>query len=95
MDMEKAWKEWWESLGHVARCNRDTARTREAFEAGYLAASRTGGATASRSLEAAESSRRRSPDETPPPASAPAEVDQISMEELGAQPPPLAGKQQT
>lgn len=39
MDMEKAWKEWWESLEHVSRCNRDTARTREAFEAGYLAAS--------------------------------------------------------
>lgn len=35
---DKAWKQWWEDLGHVARCNRDLARTREAFEAGYMAA---------------------------------------------------------
>ena len=34
----EAWKQWWEEIGHVARCNRDPARTREAFEAGYLAA---------------------------------------------------------
>jgi len=33
-----AWKEWWDGLGHVARCNRDEARIREAFEAGYMAA---------------------------------------------------------
>jgi hypothetical protein len=92
MDMEKAWKEWWESLGHVARCNRDAARTREAFEAGYLAALHRGGAAVSG--EAAEPTRRRPQDETPPPPPAPAEVDQISMEELGAQPPPLAGKEQ-
>jgi hypothetical protein len=92
MDMEKAWKEWWESLGHVARCNRDAARTREAFEAGYQAASQRAGAAVSG--EAGERTRGRPQDETPPPPPAPAEVDQISMEELGAQPPPLAGKQQ-
>lgn len=33
-----AWKDWWDGIGHVARCNRDPGRTREAFEAGYLAA---------------------------------------------------------
>jgi hypothetical protein len=38
MQVERAWSEWWEGLGHVARLNRDKARTREAFEAGYLAA---------------------------------------------------------
>jgi hypothetical protein len=38
MHVIAAWKEWWEGLGHVARCNRDPGRTREAFEAGYLAA---------------------------------------------------------
>ncbi|WP_207900562.1 hypothetical protein, partial [Shinella sp. JR1-6] len=36
--IEKAWRRWWNELGHVARCNRDPARTREAFDAGYLAA---------------------------------------------------------
>ena len=35
---DSAWKRWWDDLGHVARCNRDAARTREAFEAGYMAA---------------------------------------------------------
>ncbi|WP_145926130.1 hypothetical protein [Shinella sp. HZN7] len=35
---DRAWKRWWDDLGHVARCNRDIARTREAFEAGYMAA---------------------------------------------------------
>lgn len=35
---DRAWKQWWDELGHVARCNRDMARTREAFEAGYMAA---------------------------------------------------------
>lgn len=40
MTVESAWKGWWNALGHVARCNRDMARTREAFEAGYLAALR-------------------------------------------------------
>jgi hypothetical protein len=34
----EAWKKWWEEIGHVARRNRDPARTREAFEASYLAA---------------------------------------------------------
>ena len=38
MDIEHAWLKWWEGLGHVARLNRDKPRTREAFEAGYLAA---------------------------------------------------------
>lgn len=38
MSLNEAWNEWWEHLGHVSRCNRDPARTREAFEAGYLAA---------------------------------------------------------
>lgn len=38
MRMEEAWSKWWKDLGHVSRCNRDPARTREAFEAGYLAA---------------------------------------------------------
>lgn len=38
MDIEHAWMKWWEGLGHVARLNRDKPRTREAFEAGYLAA---------------------------------------------------------
>jgi hypothetical protein len=38
MDAIKAWTKWWDDIGHVARCNRDPARTREAFEAGYLAA---------------------------------------------------------
>ena len=33
-----AWKKWWEGIGHVARGNRDMARTREAFEAGYISA---------------------------------------------------------
>ncbi|CAD7029934.1 hypothetical protein RHAB21_01661 [Pseudorhizobium halotolerans] len=33
-----AWNKWWEGIGHVARRNRDVARTREAFEAGYIAA---------------------------------------------------------
>lgn len=37
MQVADAWKEWWQALGHVARCNRDIARTREAFEAGYAA----------------------------------------------------------
>lgn len=43
MTVESAWKSWWNALGHVARCNRDMARTREAFEAGYLAALRDAG----------------------------------------------------
>nr|CAD6437879.1 hypothetical protein REQ54_04326 [Rhizobium sp. Q54] len=38
MEVERAWLKWWDGLGHVARLNRDKARTREAFEAGYLAA---------------------------------------------------------
>jgi hypothetical protein len=38
-DIESAWLAWWASLGHVARTNRDKARIREAFEAGFLAAS--------------------------------------------------------
>lgn len=38
MSMDKAWTDWWNSLGHVARSNRDCGRYREAFEAGYLAA---------------------------------------------------------
>lgn len=38
MSMEKAWTDWWNHLGHVARSNRDCGRYREAFEAGYLAA---------------------------------------------------------
>ncbi len=38
MEVERAWLKWWEGLGHVAHLNRDKARTREAFEAGYLAA---------------------------------------------------------
>lgn len=38
MAVKDAWNAWWEQLGHVGRCNRDPARTREAFEAGYLAA---------------------------------------------------------
>ncbi len=38
MHIAVAWKEWWDGLGHVARCNRDEARIREAFEAGYMAA---------------------------------------------------------
>ncbi|CCF18711.1 hypothetical protein NT26_0987 [Pseudorhizobium banfieldiae] len=33
-----AWNKWWEGIGHVARGNRDVARTREAFEAGYISA---------------------------------------------------------
>lgn len=33
-----AWNKWWEGIGHVARRNRDVARTREAFEAGYISA---------------------------------------------------------
>lgn len=37
MQVTDAWEEWWRGLGHVARCNRDMARTREAFEAGYAA----------------------------------------------------------
>lgn len=37
MQIADAWEEWWRGLGHVARCNRDKARTREAFEAGYAA----------------------------------------------------------
>lgn len=37
-EIETAWLEWWESLGHVARTNRDKARSREAFEAGFLVA---------------------------------------------------------
>lgn len=93
MHMERDWKEWWESLGHVARCNRDAARTREAFEAGYLAASRTRGAPVSPSSEAAKPARTRPEDDALLPLEVPAEVDQVSMEELGAQPPPFAGKQ--
>lgn len=38
-ELENAWLTWWKSLGHVARTNRDKARIREAFEAGFLAAS--------------------------------------------------------
>ena len=38
MKVHEAWLKWWESIGHVARGNRDPARTREAFEAGYVAA---------------------------------------------------------
>ncbi|MFN3833606.1 MAG: hypothetical protein ACK4SQ_15380 [Allorhizobium sp.] len=38
MHVIMAWKDWWDGIGHVARCNRDAGRTREAFEAGYLAA---------------------------------------------------------
>ena len=38
MHVITAWKEWWDGIGHVARSNRDPGRTREAFEAGYLAA---------------------------------------------------------
>jgi len=38
MHVVTAWKDWWNGIGHVARCNRDAGRTREAFEAGYLAA---------------------------------------------------------
>lgn len=94
MHMEGSWKEWWESLGHVARCNRDVARTREAFEAGYLAASERRRATVFASQEAAEPARPGSQDDASPPLAAPAEVDRISMEELGTQPPPFAGKQQ-
>ena len=37
MQVTDAWEEWWRGLGHVARCNRDMARTREAFDAGYAA----------------------------------------------------------
>jgi hypothetical protein len=37
MQVTDAWEEWWRGLGHVARCNRDIARIREAFEAGYAA----------------------------------------------------------
>ncbi|MET3585651.1 hypothetical protein ABID21_001760 [Pseudorhizobium tarimense] len=92
--MEKAWKEWWESLGHVARCKRDTARIREAFEAGYLSASERREATVLASREAAEPAPLCPQDDASPPLAAPANVDQISMEELGAQPPPLGGKQQ-
>lgn len=38
MQVIEAWNEWWKEIGHVARCSRDPAKTREAFEAGYLAA---------------------------------------------------------
>jgi hypothetical protein len=38
MHVITAWKDWWDGIGHVARCRRDPGRTREAFEAGYLAA---------------------------------------------------------
>jgi hypothetical protein len=34
MQVIEAWNEWWQEIGHVARCNRDPARTREAYEAG-------------------------------------------------------------
>lgn len=37
MKIADAWNEWWDGLGHVACCNIDPARIREAFEAGYLA----------------------------------------------------------
>ena len=33
-----AWNKWWEGIGHVASGNRPLARTREAFEAGYISA---------------------------------------------------------
>ena len=94
MRMERAWQEWWESLGHVAQCNRDAARTCEAFEAGYLAASRTGGATVSPSSDAAKPTRARPEYDVSPPLATSGEADQISIEDLGAQPPPFAGKQQ-
>ncbi|MNL89832.1 hypothetical protein D3C87_2204030 [compost metagenome] len=57
MHVEDAWLRWWENLGHVARLNRDKARIREAFEAGFLAARE-----AESGMEAEQGSRQAVPD---------------------------------
>lgn len=53
MNIVDAWTHWWDSLGHVARLNRDKARVREAFEAGYEAAVK----------DSASKAQRRHPDQ--------------------------------